>query len=272
MLIADDVLIDVIVVLQRYSLGITRVAVEALGLGEPSNRNVEAFLAIHARPGTTPSELAEVTGVRASAASRAVSRLVDEGLVQRRVSGLDRRSVTLRLTGTGRARVRRFDQQMRDFNESCAPKFKELLLAFGREPVAPEGAVRPAALVTAGRLAELGTRYAEDADSVLATFGLTTRHERFAICFLRASGRMIPSQLADELGVAGSTVTALLDCLDDLGLVAREHPNRDGDRRTVQVTLTRKGRRAADAFLPLFHRHTPDALDVFALTLAPEAR
>lgn len=63
---------------------------------------------------------------------------------------------------------------------------------------------------------------------------------------------LTPAELADRSQVTRATMTCLLDGLEGAELVVRE-PNPD-DRRSLQVTLTRKGRRALDRILPDHYR------------------
>ena len=57
-----------------------------------------------------------------------------------------------------------------------------------------------------------------------------------------------PAELADEAGVTRATMTGLVDTLEKDGLVTRK--NDSEDRRTVQVQLTRTGRKLLDQMLP----------------------
>jgi len=57
-----------------------------------------------------------------------------------------------------------------------------------------------------------------------------------------------PAELADEAGVTRATMTGLVDTLEKDELVTRKSDS--ADRRTVQVQLTRSGRRLLDQMLP----------------------
>jgi DNA-binding MarR family transcriptional regulator len=59
------------------------------------------------RPGLSLNELAERTRTHQSSVSTVVSRLVDEGLVERRTSAADRRRALLRVSSRGRQRLGR---------------------------------------------------------------------------------------------------------------------------------------------------------------------
>lgn len=64
--------------------------------------------------------------------------------------------------------------------------------------------------------------------------------------------------LSDRLMVSAGNITGLIDRLATEGLVERE--SRPGDRRTVQVRLTGKGKRAFDAMTPTHHAWIADLL------------
>ena len=62
-----------------------------------------------------------------------------------------------------------------------------------------------------------------------------------------------PHEIAERLIVSRATVTGLVDSLESRGLAQRgPHPT---DRRMLLVEITEKGRKAADEFRPIVHRH-----------------
>jgi DNA-binding MarR family transcriptional regulator len=61
-------------------------------------------------------------------------------------------------------------------------------------------------------------------------------------------GRATPAELAEHLAVTRATVTGLLDGLEEDGLVERSH--RTDDRRSVSVTITKKGLGLIEKILP----------------------
>jgi len=94
-------------------------------------------------------------------------------------------------------------------------------------------------------------------------YGTLTVSQSYCLRLLYFGDARTMTELAIELDVRLSTITGVVDQLEEKGLVARAaHPN---DRRSLRVTLTSKGRnlyRAAhEAFLshlePLFDRRTP---------------
>jgi DNA-binding MarR family transcriptional regulator len=103
--------------------------------------------------------------------------------------------------------------------------------------------------------------------------------EMLALGHLSTSGPINPRQLAAELGLTPSTVTALVDRLaaDDL-VVRRPHPS---DRRKTVVTMTEAGNRIlldmrawlADAVARLDQDRLPEATELLeAVTAALSAQ
>lgn len=75
--------------------------------------------------------------------------------------------------------------------------------------------------------------------------------ESAAIGELRARGPLPPSALAERLGIASASVTAMLDRLTLAGLlVRRPHPT---DRRSLLVELTPHGHATIGAAYEVFH-------------------
>ena len=64
--------------------------------------------------------------------------------------------------------------------------------------------------------------------------------------------------LSDRLMVSAGNITGLIDRLAAEGLVERE--SRPGDRRTVHVRLTAKGKQSFDAMTPTHHAWIADLL------------
>ena len=66
-----------------------------------------------------------------------------------------------------------------------------------------------------------------------------------ALRWIAGAQRPTPTRLAKHLGAAPATVTSLLDRLEKSELVTRAPSTRD--RRRIELVLTSRGRRAADA-------------------------
>lgn len=96
---------------------------------------------------------------------------------------------------------------------------------------------------------------------------------------LLLEGPATPSQLADRLALARSTVSRLLERLDTEGWIRRRPDPADG--RSTQVVLTARGHRTADRVLAARHARLsglmakidePDRADIVrALRLLAEA-
>jgi DNA-binding MarR family transcriptional regulator len=67
-----------------------------------------------------------------------------------------------------------------------------------------------------------------------------------AVLRVLANGHATMSELTSSLGIACSSATGVVDRLVERGLAERARP--DDDRRTVNVTLTRRGRHIHDAY------------------------
>jgi DNA-binding MarR family transcriptional regulator len=85
-------------------------------------------------------------------------------------------------------------------------------------------------------------------DAHFARYGLS--QGRFVLLMLlnRREEAMSPAELADAADVTRATVTGLLDALESDGLVARS--SRRGDKRKIDVRITKNGRELLDRSLP----------------------
>ncbi len=133
-------------------------------------------------------------------------------------------------------------------------KYSTLLVEAGRQ-----GSADPSGLRLCFQLLSLATAIDRDCAARLAPHGLS--EARFVILFLLrgAAGHLSPNALAERAGVRRATITGLLDGMAREGLLTR-HPDADDGRR-LQVRLTRKGARLADA---TFTEHTAWIAGLFA--------
>ncbi|MEU5723028.1 MULTISPECIES: MarR family transcriptional regulator [unclassified Micromonospora] len=84
--------------------------------------------------------------------------------------------------------------------------------------------------------------------------GLTSAGMRVLLILLRA-GDSSHREMAERCFVRPATLTGIVDTLERDGFVARQRdPN---DRRSVQLTLTDKGRKQALAIIDLIHSDRP---------------
>lgn len=251
----------------RYSLGLDRLADQALGDQGTDNIDLQILLAIRAGHGVSPSEVVATLGRPRSTVSRGLARLLDADLVERRTHQGDRRRAELQLTARGWQGVERFEEALAGFFEEEEPIIKELMLLFGRDPERARAAAgTPSVLEVADRMALAGSGFVHDVRQRMRPFGAVESVERNAVMVL-AQHWARPTQLADELWLSPAGVTSLLERLEGVGLVVREAGVLHGDRRAVVVHLTPRGRRAARVVLSVFAAHREALLDALEPTL-----
>lgn len=266
----DAARLRALVILQRYSLGLDRVADQALGNRGTDNLDLQILLTIDALDDGGPSDVVSVLGLPRSTVSRGLARLLEEGLIERTTHALDRRRAALHLTERGRRGVERFDRSLTDYFVEGEPLVKEVMHLLGRRPERTIDGRRPVAVrQVAERQAAAGAGYVLDVRRGMMPFGVGDAVERYALAIL-AQRVARPSNLADELELSPAGVTSLLDRLEGLGLVLRESRVLDSDRRAVLVRLTPRGRRAARTVLETFRVHQDALLDALEPTLGRE--
>jgi DNA-binding MarR family transcriptional regulator len=82
-----------------------------------------------------------------------------------------------------------------------------------------------------------------------ARFGISQGRFATLMALRRATDQTAtPAELSEHLSVTRATVTGLLDALEADGLVERAH--RKDDRRSVAVTITKKGTALIEKILP----------------------
>jgi DNA-binding MarR family transcriptional regulator len=120
------------------------VRLDGEGLSLPAYR-ILAVLLKH--PECRSVDLAERAGIEPPTASRQVSALREKGLVERRRSGSDARTVRISLTGSGRALAVRLTAASRQAEQEYLQRFSA---SERREFLAALGAVREAVLAAPG--------------------------------------------------------------------------------------------------------------------------
>jgi DNA-binding MarR family transcriptional regulator len=88
-------------------------------------------------------------------------------------------------------------------------------------------------------LAQFSQAYRTLSDTFMEQIALH-RAQAFALCRLFVHEGMTQSELADELGVQGATITNMLKRMEESGLVTRQRDS--DDNRLVRVFLTDDGR------------------------------
>ena len=245
---------------------LTQVAVETLGAGNSGNRQVQILLALHARPGLTPSGLAESLGISRSSMSHALARFEAEDLIDRSVDESDRRSVHLGLSPKGHARLRAFERALGGVLRGRAADLRAgtTLLGF---PVAPDTWSDLSVLQAGECLGSVGAAYVDEVTTVMRPLGPLEWRERFVMALLHQQGELRPAWLANSLRMSTSGTSTLLDRLEALGLIRRTQGPDAGDRRAVLVSLTPQGARTAEAALDVLERQAKDFADAMASAL-----
>lgn len=268
-----DHLLPGLLLLDRYTREITELAAVCVGQGSVDNRSIQILVELYERPGLSPSEIARRLSLSRSAVSRSLKLLDDEQLVKRSPRTGDRRSSSLKLSDTGRRRIRAFRVQLGDFFHQNASLVTSALHAFevdlGPDTLSPQ--LDPLAVVQ--RMGEAGGPYVDDVVVALEGRGESDFVARSAVALLLHHRAMRPSQLGAILGLSSSSVTALLDRLERAGSLRRRYGHVAEDRRAVVVELTAQGRRASRIQLEVFGRHAEQLGHAMALSLpAPDRR
>jgi DNA-binding MarR family transcriptional regulator len=212
-------------------------------------------------------QLAELLDVNRTIMVKIVDRLEAAGLIERRRNPADRRSYALEPTEAGLAMLadigpsivaaeagftaRLTTPEHRELNA----RLRELLAGLGHEHP-PEGlADRTGYLLAAAHQRTRGPFAA-----ALAPSGIEPRHFG-ALATIAASAPCSQQLVAEQLGVSGPVVGALVDELEERGLVARRR--NEADRRSYALEPTDEGRAVlanAQALVDEYSRHITAAL------------
>lgn len=87
----------------------------------------------------------------------------------------------------------------------------------------------------------------------LSNYGLSQGKFKILLCLLKLDRALNPSELADYAGVTRSTVTGLIDGLEQDELIRRGAVD---DRRKTAIHLTDKGKQLMNTVIPLYVAHT----------------
>jgi len=116
-------------------------------------------------------------------------------------------------------------------------------------------------------VAAAGAPWVAEVTSQLLPYQVTTATNRYALSLIDALGSLRPVELSRALHLTTSGVSALLDRMEDAGLMARSHQQGEGDRKAVRVTLTPRGTEAAGLRRAALSRHSDRVLAALAQTL-----
>jgi len=92
------------------------------------------------------------------------------------------------------------------------------------------------AILVASRLMAAGAKLGHASEIHFSRFGLSTGRYRLLADLEDNEGELLPSQLAEHLGVTRATVTGLIDTLARDGLVSRRSSSVDGRQKAVRLT------------------------------------
>lgn len=253
--------------LYLVSLDLSALAAETLGRGSTGNRDIQAILALNDRPGSSPSELADLTDVSRSSLSRTLRRLHSQGLISRRRDDRDGRAAHLWLTPTAQDRVAAFEGAIADYLRLRRTTFAEIIDALRDEDAASSGGgLTPeprSPLAVASSFAQVGAIVLDDLRVVLSDYALENLNDRAALVLIHDRGPVRPSDLAAALHLTSGGSTLLVDRLVANGLVDRQRPDDAPDRRAVLVACTPRGSKAASAICSAVRKRGSSLADAF---------
>jgi DNA-binding MarR family transcriptional regulator len=240
---ADDVpehrRVRAAILLLGYSMGLSRAIERVVGSGSSGNHEVAVLTHLRESGPCRPGELALLTGLSRSGVAGLVDRLQRERLVVRQPGERDLRTVLVALTASGRRRIAAVGAALNEFFVASAPIVEEFVTLLGREhvlaSVPPRAADGFAMLVSP---ANAGAVLMADLEGRLIAPG---SWERMTLGVLY-DGPTRPKQIGEAVGLSSGRVSVVLDQLEAAALIARSHGRVKGDRRSVLVTLTDRGR------------------------------
>lgn len=259
-------LVRALVLIHRYSVDLTEIAVQSLGGYDLENREIQVILAVQRDGPLTPTSLAEATGASRSTVARAVTRLDAAGLVRKAPAPDDGRSVLISITSRGRRRVTSFTSRLGDYFSAGEPLLKETFDLLGIAVPDRDPTRNADPMLAARAMSHAGAAYGADVRAALAPFGVHESADRFVLVLIHHYGSQRPGQIGDELHLSPSGTSGVLARLERAGLVSRRHDLVPGDRRAVVVTLTPRGELAVSQELQVFARHAPDLARALSLT------
>lgn len=185
------------------------------------------LLALAGRTTRSQQELAQMVAVSRTTVSKVAADLVAQGLVHRVRNPDDRRSYLLERTPEGAAAARRWRRHAEDLEDAITATFsvaekeelRQLLFRVVEEDLSP---ATPDALLDSIGFLVTRTQFRMHRDFLagLEPLGLEPRHFG-ALTALQALGPVPQAELARNLGVSGAHVVALVDDLEERGLVER---------------------------------------------------
>lgn len=261
-----DSLVHALVLIDQFSMDLTRIAHEILGPSGVTNRDVQVLLTIYRHPGLTPSALADRLGIARAMMSQSLHRFRTARLVKSCIDPADHRSCKISVTARGRTQVEAFEAQVAEWFAHGEPRIREIFTLFNRTPDdEPGGCLAPLDVVSA--IAAAGAPWVAEVTSQLLPYRVLTATDRYALSLIDALGSLRPVELSTALHLTTSGVSALLDRMGEAGLTARGHQPGECDRKAVRVTLTPHGTAAARLRRETLSRHSDQVLNALAQAL-----
>jgi DNA-binding MarR family transcriptional regulator len=257
-----------VVLVYRYSVGITALVDDVVGAGSSGNAEVQVLTALVETPALRPRDIMGLTGLSRAGVAALVSRLEEIGLVERRHGKRDRRTVLTSLTRAGRRRLAELDTSLEWHFMESRPLVEEIVTLLSGDQASPsaERDVSETALTVAGRMGAAGAPY----DSQLADeVGLVNAKSRIALAALLADGPLRPGELADVLELTSGGLTYLVNQLEADRLVERSYGLLVEDRRAVVISLTEQGAETAGTIASILDAHSAGICDALSRTLQP---
>jgi DNA-binding MarR family transcriptional regulator len=250
-------MVRALLLLQDYSSGLSRTALDSLTEGEVGNHDIAILLHLHTVGPQHPSDIADDLGYERSQSSKHLARLESRGMIAREPDPADGRRHRVTLTPQALERIARFEAALGEYYATSESTVTEILTLMNAPPQDPAPNTR-GVLEAAAMMSAAGDRYLAEVVPALAAYGVGDDFaERFIIGTLLARGAQRPGHLARELGRPPALVSLRLARLEEAELVTRERGG-PHDRRAIIVNLTPTGRRAARTMLRLLARHAAD--------------
>jgi DNA-binding MarR family transcriptional regulator len=261
-----DPLVHALMLIDRFSMGLTRIAHETLGPSGVTSRDIRVLLTIYRLPGLTPSDLADRLAIARALVSQSLHRFRKAQLVKSDVDPADHRSWRVSVTANGRTQVEIFEAQVAEWFAYGEPQIRSIFALFNRTPDSEPGGF-VTSLEAVSTVAAAGGPWVAEVTSHLLPYRVLTATDRYALSLVDALGSLRPRELSTALHLTTSGVSALLDRMGDAGLTARTHQSGERDRKAVRVALTPHGTQAARFRREALSHHSDQVLAAFAQTL-----
>jgi len=249
---------------REYAAAFTAAADEGFGTDHLNNPQLFAIAALARGRGLATGELARVAQVNRRTLNEFIQQLEAVGLVEMASDPADRRVRLVQLSTSGVAAVAEARKRLAAFFDEAAPLAQEIAdltaprsdaplsgrSSSARQAVSADARAASDPLDLAVMIAQVGMDFSNTVRQRLDDMGLHgMRGPRMHILsLLRAHGVLRPGSLSQSLRRSASTVTYLVNLLEQDGLVERSRDSA-ADGRAVSIRLTDAGRAAADTYV-----------------------